>query len=144
MVLTAGDCKLEYDRATGCYLDNTQMAVGDHLFSSLAQPSVESDGPFLPPPGPTYDEVLQRDAVTTDMGSAPKVAPASSSAPDTVFLKKSADQKVPQRNYVAQHIDIPEGPLSREELEYDDTDVKSGDKIQQYQKGQSVQVVGVC
>ena len=99
--------------------------------------------PFLPPPGPTYDEVLQKHAVNEDINSAPQAAAASLSAVDRVFLNKSADQKAPERNHIAQHVDIPEGPLSTEELEYDDTDVKSGDQIQQFRKGQSVQVVGV-
>ena len=144
MALSAGDCKLEYDRATGCYLDHTQIAAGgspSELFSSFTQPSVELDGRFLPSPGPTYDEVLQRNAVNG--GSAPQVAPASPSAVDSVFLNKSADQNMPERNHVARHVGVPEGPLSTEELEYDDTDIKSGDQIQQFRNGQSVQVMGV-
>ena len=146
VVLSAGDCKLEYDRATGCYLDHTQMAAGNspsHLFSSFAQPSAQPDGPFLPPSEPTYDEVLQRPAVNGHVGSGPRAAPASLSAVDTVFLNKSADQKMPERNHVAQHIDVPERPLTDKELEYDDTDVESGDRIQSFQQGQSVQVTAV-
>lgn len=150
MVLSVGDCKLEYDRATGCYLDRTQIAAGNspHLFSSFAQPS--ADGPFLPAPESTYDEVLQRPAVNGDGGAAHQVVPASLSAVETKFLSKSADQKMHQRNYVAQHVNAgaplgrgPEGPLSTEEIEYDDTDVKPGDHIQQFRTGQSVQVTGV-
>lgn len=149
MVLSAGDCKLEYDRATGCYLDHSQIAGGEipsHLFSSFAQPSSESAGPFLPPPGPTYDEVLQKSPVNGDVGSEPRVAAtaaqASLSAVDRVFMNQSAGQKKPERNHVAQHIDVPEGPLSTEELEYDDTDVKPGDQFQQFQNGRSVHVMG--
>lgn len=149
MALSAGDCKLEYDRATGCYLDHTQIAGGDtpsHLFSSFAQPSSESAGPFLPPPGPTYDEVLQKSPVNGEVESVPKVsaaaAHASLSAVDRVFLNQSSGQTKPERNHVARHVDVPEGPLSTEELEYDDTDVKPGDSIQQFQNGRSVHVMG--
>ena len=144
VVLRAGDCKLEYDRATGCYLDHTQIAASNsssHLFSSFAQPSAELDRPFLPPPEPTYDEVLQSNAVNG--GSAPQVAPASPAALDRVFLNKAADQKMPERNHVAQHVGVPEGLPPTKEVEYDDTDVKSGDQIQQFRKGQAVQVMGV-
>lgn len=146
MVLSAGDCKLEYDRATGCYLDHSQIAGGNtpsHLFSSFAQPSSDSVGPFLPPPGPTYDEVLQRSPVNGDVASTPVAAAQASLSPvDRVFLNQPSGQKKPERNHVAQHIGVPEGPLSTEELEYDDTDVKPGDQLQQFQNGRSVHVMG--
>lgn len=148
--LSAGDCKLEYDRATGCYLDHSQLvpAADMDLYGSFAQSAPESVGHFLPPPGPSYDEVFQGNGSNRDSEKVPEMAEAlqSSLSPvDKVFQSRAANSKRQElpRNHVAQHVGVSEGPLSNEELEYDETDIRSGDQVQQFQHGQSAQVMSV-
>lgn len=164
-ILSAGDCKLEYDRATGCYLDHSQVALDDNLYGSFAQPAPESVGHFLPPPGPSFNDVLQRNGSHRLSENVPEMAealapafsadehnnraealPQPLSAVDKVFQSraiKSARQGLPERNHVPQHVSVPEGPLSNDELEYDDTDVRPGDQIQRFQSGRSAHVMSV-
>ena len=172
--LHAGDCKLEYDRATGCYLDHSQFALDDNLYGSFAQPAPESVGHFLPPPGPSYSDVLQGNGSHKDSEKIPEMAealapafspedqvrhtkaealPQPLSPVDKVFQPYAAQnravksarqlQGLPERNHVAQHVGVPEGPLSNDELEYDDTDVRSGDQVQRFQNGRSAHVMSV-
>lgn len=92
--------------------------------------------------------MFHANAVSGDSGNALEMAGALTSPPslDKVFQNKTvkaAPQGLPQRNHVAQHGSFLEGPLSNEELDYDDTDVQPGDQIQQFQGGRSVQVMTV-
>ena len=154
LIVCAGDCKLEYDRATGCYLDHAQMAYGDAL-----PPSQEARILSLPPAGePTYDEALLH-SVNGDSHKASDshAQPAASSLLSSFGSSTSVDkvfQKVgvnggPEFHQPVKHDHTMQRPqsdmkpqprLSTDELEYDDTGLKQGDKVQQYQRGR--QTVG--
>jgi len=74
LIVCAGDCKLEYDRATGCYLDHAQMAYGDatnSIYGSALPPSQEAPILSLPPAAePTYDEAFNIRGVNGDSHKA--------------------------------------------------------------------------
>ena len=141
-MLHAGDCKLEYDRATGCYIDHAQLPGSGNaanMYSGFAQPAPVPVPavPLLPSAGPSYQQSLHRNAVNGESMNGSQV-PASdatwfpqASAFDRVFQKAQARpahqplQQQPAGN-------VSEGPLSTEELEYDDTDLRPGDKIQEF------------
>lgn len=143
------------------------MALDDNLYGSFAQPATESVGHLLPPPGPSYNDVLQGNGSHRLSENVPEMAealapafsadaavnnnraealPQPLSAVDKVFqgrAVRSAHQGLPEQNHVAQHVGVPEGPFPNDELEYDDTDIRPGDQIQQFQNGRSAHVMSV-
>ena len=153
LVVCVGDCKLEYDRATGCYLDHAQMAYGDALL-----PSQEARILSLPPAGePTYDEALLHSVNGhSHKASDSFTQPDASSSPSTGNLSEIDKVMMRGKNYGVNggpefHQPVntmqrpqsdmkPQPRLSTDELEYDDTGLKQGDKVQQYQRGK--QTVG--
>ncbi|KAL0032240.1 hypothetical protein WJX79_000205 [Trebouxia sp. C0005] len=158
---TIGDCKLEYDRATGCYLDHAQMAYG------ALPPSQEARVLSLPPSAePTYDEALIH-SVNGDSHKASDsfTQPAASSSfsassfgsnlseIDKVMIRgensgvnggPGFDQPVKHdRTMQRPRPDVkPQQGLSTDELDYHDTDFQPGDMIQQYEHGRPRQTAG--
>ena len=73
--MCAGDCRLEYDRVTGCYLDPAHPdSPGSNatLYGIPTAPDVQSDTLTLPPPSPrSIDDVFR----INDRSSAPAPDP---------------------------------------------------------------------
>ena len=153
--MCAGDCKLEYDRATGCYLDHAQMAYGNAL-----PPSQEARILSLPPAGePTYDEALlhsvnghSHEASDSFTQPAASSSPSNLSEIDKVMMRgknSGVNGGLRFAQPVEKHDHTMQGPrpdmkpqqrLSRDELEYDDTGLKQDDQVQQFKQGK--QTVG--
>ena len=118
-MMTAGDCKLGYDRATGCYIDHADT------FASFPQPAPETARHLLSSAGPSYDESLERNTANGDADNAPEKSNLQESRGvhtpsmvDKVFTKSAASSR---------------------QLEYDDTDLRPGDVIKKYDRGQMMQ-----
>ena len=152
LIVCAGDCKLEYDRATGCYLDHAQVAYGDALPRSQ-----EARILSLPPAGePTYDESLIH-SVNGDSHKASD-SPTQPAAPSPTEIEKvmirgnNSDvnggfgfhQPVKHdRTMQTSRPDTkPQPTLSTDELDIDDTGLKPGDVVEQYEHGRPKQTVG--
>ena len=152
LIVCAGDCKLEYDRATGCYLDHAQMAYGDAL-----PPNQDARILSLPLAGePTYDKALIH-SVNGDSHKASdsltQPAASSSTEVDKVMIRGNSSgvngalgfhQPV---NYdrimqTSRPDTKPQPTLSRDELDINDTGLKPGDMVEQYEHGRPKQTVG--
>lgn len=162
----AGDCKLEYDRATGCYLDHAQMEYAANAEYGRALPQSQ-DAPFLSLPAssePAYDDVFQTYGVNGDSYdshnsfadaspsaslSASSSGGASTSKYDRMF-QQSGVNGGPWSHEPVEHDHVnhrpspdvaPQTRISTDEVEYDDTDPHPGDLVQQYVQGSPRQAV---
>lgn len=139
-LVNAGDCKLEYDRATGCYLDHAQLTNGSNapeMFTKYSQAS--NSVPLLPEAGLSYDDALSY--AVSGSGNASDMLGSSdwSSQPssvDRVFQKNSTK---PQRQSTHEHAMQPRAESARQrqiDREYDATDPQPGDDVQVFKHGQ--------
>ena len=150
MVTVAGDCKLDYDRATGCYVDRAQPGYNvssSDMFSSFAQPSPDTITRSSPPgSGSSYDEVFQSSGVNGEshgkselFDKAPAVTAASSQPVNGLSNGVNGAhryQLTSELDHVHQRADLkPQPRQSRDELEFDDTDPQPGDQVQQFGRG---------
>ncbi len=168
LIVCAGDCKLEYDRATGCYLDHAQMAYGDatnSIYGSALPPSQEAPILSLPPAAePTYDEAFNIRGVNGDSHKASdSLAQPAASSPfsassfgssrseiDKVFQKSGVNGGPGFDQPVKHDISMrrprpdvkPQPGLSTDDPEYDDTDLQQGDVVQRFEHGHARQTVG--